>query len=263
MREPELKVEHFGPVAVATLCRPDRLNSIGEQLREELPAAWEELDRDRSVRALVITGEGNRAFCTGMDLREVAAAGALRRLEADVEKAFQLTPLSCGSWLPTVIAINGVCAGAGLHFIADGDIVIAVDHATFVDTHVTVGQVTALEPISLLHRIGMGNVLRLALLGRDGRIGAQEALRMSLVDEVVTEDRLLERALEVGHAIARGSPAAVEASKRAIRESLNLNYRDALQHGWELLVAHRSTPDAMEGPMAFVEKRDPQWSERR
>jgi len=97
------------------------------------------------------------------------------------------------------------------------------------------------------------------VLGRHGRIDAAEALRISLVDEGVEPEQLLDRAVEPGELMATGSPAAIEVSKRAIRASLERPMSEAMQHGWELLLAHRDHPDSLEGPKAFVEKREARW----
>jgi enoyl-CoA hydratase/carnithine racemase len=244
---------------VVTIDRQDRMNALSQELHEALTETWCSLKSDRSVRAIVITGAGERAFCTGMDLKAFAERGGPRPVKEDVHEELRLTPMHCDCWLPTIVAVNGVCTGAGLHFVAEADVVIASTSASFVDTHVSVGQVTAIEPITLLPRIGLGNALRLAVLGRHGRIPADEALRINLVDEVVPPEALLERAMERAQQAASGSPAAVEASKRAIIGALDLPMRDAMQHGWELLLAHRSHPDSSEGPLAFVEKREPEW----
>ena len=120
-----------------------------------------------------------------MDLKAFAERGGPRPIKADVHEELCVTPLHCDVWLPTVVAVNGVCTGSGLHFVADADIVVAPSTASFLDTHVSVGQVAAIEPITLLPRIGLGSVLRLTVLGRHGRISAEEALRIGLVDEVV------------------------------------------------------------------------------
>jgi enoyl-CoA hydratase/carnithine racemase len=117
-----------------------------------------------------------------------------------------------------------------------------------------------IEPITLLDRIGVGNALKMVVLGRAGRIDAAEALRISLVDEVVAPVQLRNRAIELAHAAASGSPSAIEKSKRAIRGALELPRRDAMQRGWELLLEQRADhPDAVEGPRAFVERREPNW----
>ena len=255
----ELKVERRGRVLVVTIDRQERMNALSQQVYDDLLETWTSLKDDRTICSIVVTGAGSRAFCTGMDLQAFAERGGPRPAMADVREELRSTPLHCDVWLPTIVAVNGVCTGSGFHFIADADIVIASTTASFVDTHVSVGQVTAIEPITLIPRIGLGNVLRLTVLGKHGRISADEALRISLVDEVVEPERLLDRAIELGEVAASGSPAAVEASKRAIRGSLERPMAEALQHGWELLLAHREHPDSTEGPAAFVEKREPRW----
>jgi len=255
----ELKVERQGPVLVVTIDRQDRMNALNQAVHDGLRETWESLKGDRTVRAIVITGAGEKAFCTGMDLQDHAARGGPRPAKADVHEELRQTPLNCDVWLPTIAAVNGVCVGGGLHFVSDADVVIASTKASFIDTHVSVGQVTALEPIDLLPRIGLGNALRLAVLGRKGRLSADEALRISLVDEVVEPTQLLPRAIELAEFAAAGSPSAIEKSKRAIRASLDLPFREALQNGWELLIAHRDHPDSIEGPKAFSEKREPKW----
>jgi enoyl-CoA hydratase/carnithine racemase len=217
------------------------------------------LKSDRAVRSIVITGAGDRAFCTGMDLQDFAERGGHRPVKADVHEELRQTPLECDVWLPTIVAVNGVCLGGGLHFVADADVVLASTKASFADTHVTVGQVAAIEPITLLPRIGLGNALRLVILGRKGRIGPEEALRISLADEVVEPEKLLDRAIELAEVAATGSPAAIEASKRAIRGALQRPMAEAMQHGWELMLAHREHPDNLEGPKAFVERREARW----
>jgi enoyl-CoA hydratase/carnithine racemase len=256
----DLRLERDGSVLIVTIDRQDHMNSLGIQLHEDLHAAWEGLKGDPSVRAIVITGAGERAFCTGMDLKELASSGKFRESSENVHEALTLTPLKVGVWLPTIVAVNGVCAAAGFHFVTDADVVVASTKAWFVDTHTSVGQVTAIEPIELLYRIGLGNALRLAVLGRKGRVDVEEALRISLIDEVVAPSDLLPRAIEIARAAAECSPAAVEASKRAIRGALERPMSEALQYGWDLLRAHRTHPDALEGPQAFAEKRAPVWS---
>jgi enoyl-CoA hydratase/carnithine racemase len=106
----------------------------------------------------------------------------------------------------------------------------------------------------------LGRTLRLAVLGVAGRIDASEALHIGLVDEVLPPSDLMSRALELAHAAASGSPAAIEASKRAIHGAIRRPMEEDLEAAYELLVAHRAHPDAAEGPRAFVEKRPPQWS---
>ncbi len=254
-----LKVERRGSVLMVTIDRPERMNAFSQEVYDGLLETWTSLADDHEVRAIVVTGAGDRAFCTGMDLKAFAERGGPRPIKPDVHEELRVTPLHCDVWLPTIIAVNGTCTGAGLHFIADADVVVASSTATFLDTHVSVGQVAAIEPITLLPRIGLGNALRFTVLGRHGRISADEALRIGLVDEVVEPDALEVRSLELAEQAASGSPSAIEASKRAIRGALELPMGEAMQAGWDRLLAHRDHPDSTEGPRAFVEKRDARW----
>src|SRR5262245_35173844 len=255
----ELRVEARGPVLVVTIDRQDRMNALSQDVYDGLIEAYARANDDPAVRAIVVTGAGERAFCTGMDLQAFAERGGPRPVKADVHEELQVTPLHCDVWLPTIVAVNGVCTGSGLHFVADADVVVASTAASFLDTHVSVGQVAAIEPITLLPRIGLGNALRMTVLGRHGRMSADEALRISLVDEVVAPEALIDRAIELAEQAATGSPAAIEASKRAVRSALERPMSEAMQHGWELLLAHRQHPDSNEGPIAFAEKREPKW----
>lgn len=257
----ELRVERRGRVLVVTIDRQHRMNALNQAVHDALFETWTSLKTDLEVRAIVITGAGARAFCTGMDLKDHAARGGPRSAKVDVHEELRQTPLNCDVWLPTIVAVNGVCVGSGYHFVADADVVLASTTSSFLDTHVSVGQVAALEPISLMPRIGMGNALRMTVLGRKGRMDASEALRVGLVDEVVAPEHLLPRALELAEAAASGSPAALEASKRAIRGALERPLSEAMQFGWELLLAHRDHPDSIEGPRAFAEKREAKWQE--
>jgi enoyl-CoA hydratase/carnithine racemase len=255
----ELKVERHGAVLVVTIDRQERMNALSRTVHDGLRETWTSLKEDRSVRSIVITGAGERAFCTGMDLQAFGERGGYRETKADVHEELRLTPLHCDVWLPTIVAVNGVCTGSGLHFVADADVVVASTNASFTDTHVTVGQVAAIEPITLLARIGLGNALRLTMLGRSCRIGPEEALRISLVNEIVAPDELRGRAIALAEMAASGSPAAIEGSKRAIRAALDRPLGEALQYGWDLLLAHREHPDSREGPLAFIERRKPKW----
>jgi enoyl-CoA hydratase/carnithine racemase len=254
-----LKVERRGHVLIATLNREERMNALSQELHDGLPALWDSLKGDRSVRSIVITGAGTRAFCVGMDLQDFEARGGHRPAKLNVFEDLHTTPMRRGLWLPTIVAVNGVCNGSGLHFVTDADVVIASPNASFIDTHVNVGQVAATEPIALVPKIGFGNALRFALLGRAGRISAEEALRISMVHEIVEPERLLDRAIELAEAAAAASPSAVEATKRGIYSTLDRPISEAMQYGWDLLLGFRDHPDNLEGPKAFVEKRDPQW----
>jgi enoyl-CoA hydratase/carnithine racemase len=164
-------------------------------------------------------------------------------------------------WKPVICAVNGLCVGGGLHFVVDSDIVIASQNASFMDTHVNVGMVGALENIGLAKRLPLGSALRMTLMGRHYRMPAERAYQLGLVDELVeTPEALLPAAEEMARLLLQNSPQAMSLSKQAVWSSLEVGYRDALEYGWSLLRNHWSHPDFSEGPKAFGEKRDPEWN---
>ena len=200
---------------------------------DELEAAWQELDRDPDVRVIVNTGAG-RAFQTGLDVVQLARdPEALRKQSGRTRRAeLRLTAWHNGVWKPVIAAVNGVCAGGGLHFVADADIVIAASDATFLDPHVSIGQVTAYEAIGLARKIPVEAVMRMALVGRHERISAERALALGMVSQVVDPpERLREEAQALAEKIARNSPAAMAATKRALWGALEVGLTDACKAG--------------------------------
>jgi enoyl-CoA hydratase/carnithine racemase len=173
---------------------------------------------------------------------------------------FHLTAIQNRCWKPVVTAVNGMVCGGGLHFIADADLIVCSETATFFDTHVGVGLVAGLEPVGLARRIPLEAVLRMALLGGSERMDAQRARELGLVGEVVAPEALLPRARELAEKISRHSPTALALTKRAIWQSLDVGLDDALERTWRIIQDHGDHPDLAEGPRAFVEKRRPRWA---
>jgi enoyl-CoA hydratase len=170
-------------------------------------------------------------------------------------------PRTNNVWKPVIAAVNGVCAGGGLHFVAECDIALAASHATFVDTHVSVGQVAALEPISLYSRMPFGELMRMALVGRYERITAQRAYQMGMISEIIDPpERLEEAAQDLAEKIAKNSPSALMATKRAVWYAREVGRSEALAEGMKLVEGFWTHPDNKEGPAAFATKRDPQWA---
>ncbi len=257
-----LLVERRGPVGWLINNRPDQLNAMSSHMRDELADAWLELDRDPAVKVIVHTGEG-RAFQTGVDLAELAGDGVgVERYRDSVEQwDLHFTAWHQHVQKPVIAAVNGICAGGGLHFVADADIVIAASDAQFVDPHVSVGQVTALEAIGLARKVPFEAVMRMALLGRHERMSATRAYELGMVSQVVDPpERLREVAQELAETIARNSPAAMRATKRALEGALEHGLTDGCRAGARELVSMWGHPDQTEGPRAFAEKRDPEWA---
>jgi enoyl-CoA hydratase/carnithine racemase len=157
-------------------------------------------------------------------------------------------------------AVNGLCVGGGLHFVVDADIVIASESAAFMDTHVNVGMVGALENVGLAKRLPLGAALRMTLMGRHYRMPARRAYELGLVDELAAPADLLASADAMARALLENSPQAMALSKQALWGALERGYRDALEHAWGLVRLHWSHPDFAEGPRAFTEKRPPRWN---
>ena len=251
-------------VATLTLNRPDRHNAFTVQMAGELRQAWEDVKKDPEVTCVIVTGAGEKAFCTGMDIADVASGTAREeseRIERETGKAFYhfLTAIHNQCWKPVITAVNGMVNGGGLHFIADSDLIVCADHATFFDTHVKVGLISGLEPVGLARRIPLEQVMRLALLGGSERMTAQQALACGLVGEVLPAADVMPRARELAAMMAEHSPTALARSKRVIWQSLDKGLRVALDDTFQVIKDHIACPDLQEGSMAFVEKRKPKW----
>jgi enoyl-CoA hydratase/carnithine racemase len=256
-----LRSEKADGVVTLTLSRPERFNAFNVAMALELRRFWEGVKADPDVVCVIVTGAGEKAFCTGADVTEVAASDTEARANETFEESpfGHLTAIHNRCWKPVIAAVNGMVVGGGLHFIADADLVIAAEHATFLDTHVKVGLVAGLEPVGLARRIPLEAVLRMALLGGAERMNAQEAWRLGLVGEVVPAAQLLPRARELAAKIAQHSPAALMRTKQAIWESLDMGLHQGLARAWEIIGRHGGHPDVKEGATAFVEKRKPRW----
>jgi enoyl-CoA hydratase/carnithine racemase len=256
-----ITLERGGGVATLILNRPDRLNAINGRMSRELEAAWQQIERDPEVGVVVVSGAGDRALSTGFDVADVAAGTAEVGGEADRGKlsSLKLTGLQNRCTKPVITAVNGMVCGGGLHFVADSDLVVAADHATFFDTHVNVGLVAGLEPIGLARRIPLEPVLKLALAGKAERMDARRALQIGLVGEVVPKAELMSHARHLAERILEASPAAIARTKRAIWESLNVGLDQALELGWSIIEEHVGHPDVVEGARAFAEKRKARW----
>ena len=257
--------ERDGGVATITLNRPERHNAFTVAMARDLRRIWDDVKRDPAVVCVVVTGAGEKAFCTGMDVADIADGSAREeaaRMEREDGKPFYhfLTAIQNRCWKPVVTAVNGMVVGGGLHFLADSDLVVASQTATFFDTHVKVGLVSALEPVGLARRIPLEAVLRLALLGGSERMTAEEALAVGLVGELQPPHRVVPRAHDLAAMIAEHSPTALARTKQAIWESLEGGLHAGLDRATELLRLHDPHPDIAEGSRAFVEKRKPRWA---
>jgi len=255
-----LAVERRGAIGWLAFDRPEVANAMDATMLAELERAWLELDADPEVRVIVNTGNGH-AFQTGLDVVQLSRdKEALREQSRRTRDAtLRLTAWHNQVWKPVIAAVNGTCAGGGLHFVADADIVIAAESATFLDPHVSVGQVTAFEAITLARTSPMEAILRMALVGRHERMTAERARQLGVLSEVVPDDQLEAAAMDLAGRVAKNSPAAMAATKKALWGAVELGLTDACRAGAAEMMAMWGHPDQTEGPLAWAEKREPQW----
>jgi enoyl-CoA hydratase len=257
-----LLVERRGPVGWIVFNRPEVGNAMNARMLDELPRAWRELDRDPTVRVIVNTGAG-AAFQTGLDVVQLTREPEALREQSRRTRAteLELTALHNGVWKPVIAAVNARCAGGGLHFVADADIVIASSDAEFLDPHVSVGQASAFEAIGLARKVPFEAVMRMALVGRYERMSATRALELGMISQIVDPpERLRDEAQALAEKIARNSPAAMRATKKALWGALEAGLTDASRQGARHLVSMWGHPDQREGPLAFAERRAPRWA---
>ena len=231
-------------VATITLNRPEVLNAFNHRMQAELQQAWRALRSNDDVRAIILTGAGEKAFCSGIDRDEVIAEDYLSNDENRYKMQSQVGPVSTpfmyndpgvkinpkmnDLWKPVVAAVNGMACGGALYLLGESDIIIAAEHATFFDPHVTYGMVAGFESVHLLQKLPLGEVLRMMLLGAWERMSAERAHQMGLVSEVVPQSELLERAMWVARAIASAPVMAIQGTLRAIWMTHEVSRREAL-----------------------------------
>lgn len=216
-------------VATVTINRPAAMNSFDAVMMAEFTALWRLVSLDDDVHAVVLRAAPGRAFSTGIDVKQPSPVAVVTNVWSQADPGEALGPKHNRCWKPVVAAVHGMCAGGAFYWINECDVILCSDDATFFDPHVTYGMTAALEPIGLLQRMPLGEVLRMALLGNDERIGAATALRIGLVSEVTSLDGLWPRAHELAATIAAKPAAAVQGTVRAIWEALDLPRQAALQ----------------------------------
>jgi enoyl-CoA hydratase len=235
--EESLLIQRDGMLGWLIFNRPQAGNAMDAAMMTALPEAWRELNADKSIRVIVVTGAGS-AFQTGLDMVQLARdpVAQLEMSRRTKRADLQLTGWHCGVRKPIVTAVNGVCAGGGLHFVVDSDIVIASSNATFLDPHVSVGQVSAFETIGLARRAAFGPVARMALIGAHERVDARRAHQLGWVSEVVDPpERLTEVAADIARRIADSADAVTLAAlKKQLWASLETTHtRVARGHAGE------------------------------
>jgi crotonobetainyl-CoA hydratase len=253
----DLLTEDDGPVRLLTLNRPAALNALTVQLGQTLATAIQEADRDPRIRAAVITGAGERAFCAGADLKEMAAAGPdLDGGSRIITDALRIRPRK-----PLLAAVNGLAYGGGLELVLACDLAVCSEGATFALPEVRRGVLASGGGLVRLPQlIGPRRALQLTLTGEP--VDAVTALGWGLVNAVVPAGRVVPRTMSLAHVIAANAPLAVTVSKQVIIDGARLAEDGAWVLNEIAFGQIKDSADATEGPRAFAAKRPPRWQGR-
>ena len=255
-------------VAWVTLNRPEVHNSFNLLMQRELSSIWRGLRRNDDVGCVVLTGAGSKAFCTGVDRAEVIGSDD-PELTGLTSTPFMyddpgrlLSPKANDLWKPVIAAVNGMAAGGAFYLLGDVEFIIAAESATFFDPHVSFGMTASYEPIHMLARMPLGEVMRMSLMGNRERMSARRAYDMGLVQEVVPDDELIAAATWAAEGIAASPSLAVIGTVRAVWAGKENALRQALGMGYAFVGMGTSQESLAEGQAAFAAgKREP-WRMR-
>jgi len=268
-----LGYEERDGVAWVTLNRPDRLNAFNSLMQRELRDLWRGLRRHDDVRCIVLTGAGDKAFCTGIDRLEQMGGDVDATTDPDVvgsgstpfmfdDPGDNIGPKSCDLWKPVIAAVNGMACGGAFYMLGEVDFIIAADHATFFDPHVTYGMTAAFEPMHMAGIMPFGEIMRLSLLGNHERLSARRANEIGLVSEVVPKEQLRDAAAWAADAIASQPPLAIQGTVRAMWAARELGHREALRLGYLYIGLGTDAESIAEGQARFESGERIDWKLR-
>src|SRR4051812_36677888 len=242
------------------------MNAFDARMQEELSQVWRQLRADDEVRVVVLTGAGDRAFCTGIDRSGIAGDGTADGGVGFVGSPFHLDdpgaklgPKSNDFWKPVIGAVNGIACGGAFYLLGECDVIIAADGATFFDPHVTYGMPASYESMLMVGRMPLGEVLRMQLLGAAERMSAQRAHQVGLVSDVVPLAELRDAADRVATTIAASPALAVQATLKAVWTAADLGRRQALELGYAFVALGTSLDSQAEGQRAFGSGKRGEW----
>ncbi len=266
-------------VAWVTLERPEVYNAFNATMQRELRTLWRALRRRDEVRCIVLTGSGDKAFCTGIDRNEaLGGADGDATVGEDGEAVHvgagetpfmfddpgeDLGPKTCDLWKPVVAAVNGMACGGAFYLLGEVDVIIATEAATFFDPHVTYGMAAAFEPLQMTGRLPFGELARMTLLGASERMSAQRAHQVGLVSELAADvDDLRARADWVARQIADAPALAVQGSLRALWAGRDMGRGQALALGYAFVGLGNSPEALAEGQERFASGARLEWKLR-
>lgn len=245
------------PIATITINRPDQLNAINNETIAELSQAFQQLEADHSIRAIILTGSGDKAFVAGADIKEFADYSVEEGKELSARGHKTLFDLVENLSTPVIAAVNGFALGGGLELAMSSHIRVASDNAKLGLPEVSLGVIPGYGGTQRLAQlIGRGKAFEVIMTA--GMLSAEEAMSWGLVNHVVSQEELMETCMKIATKISRNSPTAIASAIRAV----NANYTDGV-NGYELEIDEFGicfgTPDFKEGTTAFLEKRKPEF----
>jgi enoyl-CoA hydratase/carnithine racemase len=262
-----LRYEEADGVAWVTLNRPEVLNAFNLKMQRELKSLWRGLRTNDDVRCVVLTGEGDRAFCTGIDRSEAMGdwdgaddVGTRSVLTGEAstspwhfdDPGENLGPKTNDLWKPVIAAVNGMACGGAFYILGEVEFIIAADHATFFDPHVTFGMTACFESMHMLQKMPFHEIMRLALLGSSERMSAARAHEIGLVSEVVPLDGLRDAAAWAAGEIAASPPIAVQGTVRSLWTARELSRTQALEMGRVLIKVGSDSASLFAGQQRFA-----------
>jgi len=248
------------PSGTITINRPARKNALSRQIVANLIEAFEDLHQERNVRAVILTGTGDH-FCSGTDLRELKESAESKNAHqlhhADVVQMQNLIETMLRYPKPIIAAVNGFTVGSGMALMLAADMVVAGENAKFQLPEALRGLTAGISAPLLAFRIGTGRAS--ALLHSGKSLNAAEALAAGLIHDVVADDLIWARSFEIAKQCAAGARESHQITKQMLNETIGENLFTQLSIGAANMAAARTTPAALEGIKAFLEKRDPNW----
>jgi enoyl-CoA hydratase/carnithine racemase len=269
-----LRYEEDNGVAWVTLDRPDVHNAFNIAMQKELSEVWRSMRHNDDVRVAVLTGAGDKAFCTGIDRTETLGTPERQEQTPDGDTKTvgsgstpfhfddpgdYVGPKSNDLWKPVIAAVNGMACGGAFYMLGEVEFIIAADHATFFDPHVTYGMTAAFEPIHMLQKMPFGEIMRVSLLGNHERMSAERAHQIGLVSEVVPKEDLRATAAWCAQAIASAPPLAIEGTVRAIWSGLEHTRSQALGLGYAYVGMGTNADSIRQGQEAFASGKRIEW----
>ncbi|GAB2861902.1 enoyl-CoA hydratase/isomerase family protein [Actinocorallia aurea] len=258
-----VKYEEIDRVAVITLDRPEVLNAFDSVMMREIASCWRHLRDREQIRAIVLTGSGDRAFCTGLDRKAEAVGenGAVPLHHND--PGHFLPPKTAGHlYKPVIAAVNGMACAGAFYLLGEVEFIIAAETASFFDPHTTYGMAAVFEPMMMLQRMPLGEIMRMSLMGAYERMTAGRAHQIGLVQELTAPEALLPRALELAAQIASQPALATETTVKSIWTAQESSYRAALEMGQSLIQLGTDDASLIEGARTFHSGRRITWTPR-